>query len=75
MPDTEYTSTSEPVAPDILNEFFDYAYDESNMVHEPKREGIAYFVALSKIRGAAEFVKRITERDIWGIDTTNLNTK
>ena len=30
MPET-YTSTMEPVAPDILSEFLDYAYNESNM--------------------------------------------
>lgn len=75
MPDTEYTITTEPVAPDILNEFFDYAYDESNMVSETKHEGIEYVVALSRIAGAAEFVKRITESNIWYADTTNLSTK
>jgi hypothetical protein len=75
MPETEYTSTMGPVAPDILSEFLDYAYDESNMVSETKHEEIEYVVALSKIAGAAEFVKRITERDIWYADTTNLNTK
>ena len=44
-------------------------------VSETKHEGIEYAVALSKIAGAAEFVKRITERDVWDVDTTNLSTK